>query len=132
MMTRGKRQSGFTLIEMVVAVSVFVVAVFAILQLVATNLNVVKSISEQNRKPDISDLAMQTMVDAQMGILEEGLEDVLDEEFEQMFPDWRWARDVFLVGTNGLYRVRIYLEHTEEDTLKTLNMLVYQPTDAAR
>ena len=118
---------------MVVAVAVFAVAVFAILNLVVMNLSVVKEISMLNREPNISDLAMRTMVDAQMGMLEEGVEDVLDEEFEAMFPDWRWTRDVMLMGTNGLYRVRIYLENSDdEDKMKTLNLLVFQPTDAER
>tara|TARA_Y100000588_G_scaffold265731_1_gene280494 strand:- start:2169 stop:2564 length:396 start_codon:yes stop_codon:yes gene_type:complete len=130
---RIKRADGFTLIEMVVAVAVFAVAVFAILNLVVMNLSVVKEISMLNREPNISDLAMRTMVDAQMGMLEEGVEDVLDEEFEAMFPDWRWTRDVMLMGTNGLYRVRIYLENSDdEDKMKTLNLLVFQPTDAGR
>lgn len=53
--------SGFTLAEVLIAVAIFVIAIFAILKMVSQSMSLVRSI--QLQRPDLGTLAGKTMMD---------------------------------------------------------------------
>ena len=71
----------FTLVEVLIAVSIFVVAIFAILQLVRQGLQLVRVIQQQ--RPDMGALAAKTLVELPEpdGTLATGFNEPLDEDF---------------------------------------------------
>jgi len=108
----------FTLAEVLIAVGIFVVAIFAILQLVGQGLELVRVMQQQ--RPDMGALAAKTLVELPEpdGTLATGLTEPLDEDFGgngggefTLYPDARWQRDIMsLDATNGLYQATITIE----------------------
>ena len=136
------RQSstGFTLAEVLIAVAIFATAVFAILELVNQNLQLVRMMQKQ--KPDLGALADRTLTEpteAANGTLRVQFDDApMDEDFglnegagaDALYPDSSWWRDIEpLDETNGLYRVTIHVEETNAGETReiTLKYLMFRP-----
>ena len=128
----------FTLAEVLIAVGVFVVAIFAILQLVGQGLELVRVMQQQ--RPDMGALAAKTLVELPEpdGTLATGLTEPLDEDFGgngggefTLYPDARWQRDIMsLDATNGLYQATITIEEQVgggENTEYQLRFLMFRP-----
>ena len=128
----------FTLAEVLIAVGIFVVAIFAILQLVGQGLELVRVMQQQ--RPDMGALAAKTLVELPEpdGTLATGLTEPLDEDFGgngggqfTLYPDARWQRDIMsLDATNGLYQATITIEELVgggENTEYQLRFLMFRP-----
>lgn len=128
----------FTLAEVLIAVGIFVVAIFAILQLVGQGLELVRVMQQQ--RPDMGALAAKTLVELPEpdGTLVTGLTEPLDEDFGgngggqfTLYPDARWQRDIMsLDATNGLYQATITIEEQVgggENTEYQLRFLMFRP-----
>tara|TARA_B100001250_G_C19525020_1_gene667684 strand:- start:213 stop:686 length:474 start_codon:yes stop_codon:yes gene_type:complete len=128
----------FTLAEVLIAVGIFVVAIFAILQLVGQGLELVRVMQQQ--RPDMGALAAKTLVELPEpdGTLATGLTEPLDEDFGgngggefTLYPDARWQRDIMsLDATNGLYQAAITIEEQVgggENTEYQLRFLMFRP-----
>ena len=128
----------FTLAEVLIAVGIFVVAIFAILQLVGQGLELVRVMQQQ--RPDMGALAAKTLVELPEpdGTLATGLTEPLDEDFGgngggqfTLYPDARWQRDIMsLDATNGLYQTTITIEEQVgggENTEYQLRFLMFRP-----
>jgi hypothetical protein len=87
-----KRGEGFTLLEVMIAMAVFFIVVFAILGVVVQSLGAARSL--QVHRPDAGMLAgMLTLSNC----CDEGFE---AGDFEDVFPNHRWERQITEVGTN--------------------------------
>lgn len=128
----------FTLAEVLIAVGIFVVAIFAILQLVGQGLELVRVMQQQ--RPDMGALAAKTLVELPEpdGTLATGLTEPLDEDFGgngggefTLYPDARWRREIMsLDATNGLYQATITIEEQVgdgENTEYQLRFLMFRP-----
>ena len=128
----------FTLAEVLIAVGIFVVAIFAILQLVNQGLELVRVMQQQ--RPDMGALAAKTLVELPEpdGTLATGLTEPMDEDFGgngggefTLYPDARWQRDIMsLDATNGLYQATITIEEQVgggENTEYQLRFLMFRP-----
>ena len=128
----------FTLAEVLIAVGIFVVAIFAILQLVGQGLDLVRVMQQQ--RPDMGALAAKTLVELPEpdGTLATGLTEPMDEDFGgnggtrySLYPDASWQRDVMsLDATNGLYQATITIEEQVEDSETIeyqLRFLMFRP-----
>ena len=128
----------FTLAEVLIAVAIFVVAIFAILQLVGQGLELVRVMQQQ--RPDMGALAAKTLVELPEpdGTLATGLTEPMDEDFGgngggefTLYPDARWQRDIMsLDATNGLYQATITIEEQVgggENTEYQLRFLMFRP-----
>ena len=128
----------FTLAEVLIAVGIFVVAIFAILQLVNQGLELVRVMQQQ--RPDMGALAAKTLVELPEpdGTLATGLTEPLDEDFGgngggqfTLYPDARWQRDIMsLDATIGLYQATITIEEQVgggESTEYQLRFLMFRP-----
>ena len=88
---------GFSLLEVMVAVAIFFMSVFAILELVSRNLRYVQNL--QRPQIDIGALAAELSL---TNSVEEGVE---SGDFGDLHPNAMWKREIFEVATNGLFQV---------------------------
>ena len=126
----------FSLLEVVIAVAIFFTAIFAITQLVSSNLSLVRSL--QAKRPDLGTLAGKCLMDTNWV---EGREAPYDEDFgfndggaAALYPESGWERDWMLVATNvsltnGLYRADIRLSETlaQQEAITIMSILMYRP-----
>ena len=141
---RRPSSAGLTLVEVLIAVVIFAIAGFAILELVNQNLQLVRMMQKQ--RPDLGALADRTLTEpaeAANGTLRVQFDDSpMDEDFglnegagaDALYPDSSWWRDIEpLDETNGLYRVTIHVEETiaGESMEIILRYLMFRPDVAA-
>jgi len=96
-------QSAFSLVEVMVALAIFFMAVFTILGLMSTLLRNARIL--QNKKGVDAGL-----VAAQLTLTNKLTEEVESGDFGDMYPDYNWTRDTYEVSTNGLYQVDIIVQ----------------------
>jgi hypothetical protein len=119
------KQYAFSLVEVMIAIGIFFMVAFSVLALVSQCLHQAQAL-EQVRTP-LGSLASQTVLTNQ---LEEGFE---SGDFGDIFPDYRWKRDVHEAGTNGLYEVVLTVSKSGQTTRDSeLTLLMYRPTSQAR
>jgi hypothetical protein len=92
-------QGGFTLLEVMVAMFVFFIVVFAILGMVVQAVGSARALQRQQ-----ADCGMVASMTSLSNVLEEGVD---EGDFEGLVPDYRWVREVTEVGSNGLFQVDI-------------------------
>lgn len=94
-------QASFTLLEVLVACAIFFMAVFAVLGILTQGLGAARSL--QLREPDAGLLAAAMSLTNR---LEEGSEAGDFEDIAPgLYPGYSWTRDVYEVGSNGLFQV---------------------------
>ncbi|MGB0579490.1 MAG: prepilin-type N-terminal cleavage/methylation domain-containing protein [Limisphaerales bacterium] len=113
--------AAFTLLEVMIAVAVFFVAVFAILNLVSQNLRYIQNL--QKPQVDIASLAVELSL---TNSLEEG---IVSGDFGDVYPNASWTRDVYEAGTNGLFGADFVVTEDNGSTrVETkLSILLYRP-----
>lgn len=122
---KPRQPHAFSLLEVMIAIGIFFMVAFAVLALVSQCLQQARAL-EQVRTP-LGSLASQTVLTNQ---LEEGLE---SGDFGDIFPDYRWKRDVYEAGTNGLYEVVLTVSKSGRSTPDSeLTLFMYRPTSGAR
>src|SRR6266511_4003759 len=94
---RTRSQAAFSLLEVMIALAVFFIAVFTILESVSQSLRAARKL--QQRWPDSRSLVAELSLTTR---LEEG---TLEGDFGDQYPDFTWTRDIALERTNGLFRV---------------------------
>ena len=132
------KKSGFTLAEVLIAVAIFVIAIFAILKMVGQSMELVRSMQQQ--RPDLGTLAGKTMLEPPLpdGTLESGLSTPEDEDFGgnmggdyALYPYATWERYLEPIDeTNGLYRATIRVIEINKDGQESefaLNFLLFRP-----
>ena len=89
-------QGAFSLLEVMIAMGIFFMATFAILALVSSTLRNARGLQQAN-------------VDAGMLAAQLSLTNRLDEggdsgDFGDLYPGYTWSREVYEVGSNGLFQ----------------------------
>ena len=122
----GRAGDAFTLLEVMIAVAIFVMAMFAILNLVTQNLRAARSLKSYT--PHAGSLA------AGLGLsntLAEGTDTGdFEDLFPAQFPDHTWAREITWAGSNGLFQVD-FMIYRKGETESSLTILVYKPLSPA-
>jgi hypothetical protein len=121
----SKRFGGFTLLEVMIAMFVFFIVVFAVLGMVVQSLGAARAL--QRPQPDFSILASALTLS---NVLEEGCESGDFGELGDEYRDYDWERCIEEYATNGLYRVRFVI--TRRDTKsqvagEDMEILMYRP-----
>lgn len=93
-------QAGFTLLEVMIAMAVFFIVVFAVLGMVVQSLGAARAL--QRPQPDFSILAAALTLS---NTLEEGFESGDFGELTEEYGDYTWERQIIEVGSNGLFQV---------------------------
>ena len=122
----GRARNAFTLLEVMIAVAIFVMAMFAILNLVTQNLRAARSLKSYT--PHAGCLAAGLVLS---NTLAEGTEiGDFEDLFPSQFPDHTWAREITWAGSNGLFQVD-FMIYRKGETESALTILVYKPLSPA-
>lgn len=119
------RQSGFTLMEVMIAMSIFFISIFAILELTSRSLNMARGLQHTHADPAI--LAAEITLETE---LEEGSE---SGDFGDMYPNASWERLVTPVEIDGepigLYQVDFLVTELvgRKRVQSQLSILLYRP-----
>ena len=117
----SNRRCAFTLLEVMIAMGLFFIAVFSILALVTNGLRNARALQ-------------QTTVDAGMLAAELSLTNKLTEgtdsgDFGDLYPNHKWASDTTEVRTNGLFEVKFVVIHTTGGRVveTPMSILLFRP-----
>jgi hypothetical protein len=101
MKMRSQSQTAFSLLEIMIAVSIFFMAVFAILGLMSRSLAQARGLQPMHMDP--SSVAAELSLTNR---LEEGpIPDEIIQHFQHMYPNYTCGGNITEVGTNGLFQV---------------------------
>ena len=122
--TRAAGVQAFSLLEVMIAMGIFFVAIFGILELTSQNLAAARLL--QRNEVDISVLAAQLSLTNR---LEEGFD---SGDFGDAFPGVLWSRTITEVSSNGFFRVDFTVHeptHNRKSPLQErhLSILLYRP-----
>ncbi len=125
------RGAAFTLLEVMIAMAIFFIAIFAILSLVAQNLRMARSLGMG--EVDFGSVAAQI---AQTNTLTEGM---LSGDFGDAYPGASWNANITMVSTNqgtlasrrseqGLFQVDITIDWPQNGLVReeTNSILLYR------
>ncbi len=111
--------SAFTLLEVMIAIGIFFMCVFVILELVSTNLRHIQHL--QKPTVDIGSLASELSLTNK---LEEGGD---AGNFGSLYPGVSWSREITMVGTNGLFQVDFTVQDGAGGGQSRLSIFLYRP-----
>jgi hypothetical protein len=123
---RGRQRSAaFSLVEVMVALAIFFMAVFAILGLMSTVLKNARGL--QNKKGVDAGL-----VAAELSITNKLAEGLESGDFGDMYPDHTWTRDTRESATNGLFQVDIIVQRGSGNgpVESKMSILLFRPESA--
>jgi hypothetical protein len=117
---------GFTLLEVMIALGVFFMALFAILSVMSQGLGAARSL--QTMPPDIGGLAAQLLTTNR---IDEGM---VQGDFGDLYPGFTWARNTVEIATNGLYEVEFKVVGSQlgRPYEAAMSVLVWRPDSGAR
>ena len=121
----AKLIAGFTLLEVMIAMFVFFIVVFAVLGMVVQSLGAARAL--QRPQPDFSILASALTLS---NVLEEGVESGDFEELGPEFRDWQWERQILEVGSNGLFQVDFFISRRDggsKQISESMSVLMFKP-----
>ena len=95
----------FTLLEVMIALMIFFMAMFAILGTVTRSLAAARSL--QQKFPDIDALAAQLIMKVRTNKLEEGSG---AGDFGDLYPGYTWRGETNQIATNGLFQVDFIIQ----------------------
>jgi len=90
---------GFSLLEVLIAMAVFFVVVFAILGMVVQSVGAARALQRQQ-----ADCGMVASMFSLSNTLEEGS---YSGDFEGLVPDYNWNAEIFEAGSNGFFQIDI-------------------------
>lgn len=116
---RKDSRRAFTLMEVMIAMGIFFLAVFSILALVSTNLRNARLLQEP-----VVDASMVLGDLYQTNILMEG---PMDGDFGDLYPGYKWTYNITQVATNGLFQVDLFVIHPNGESEKNLSVKLWRP-----
>jgi hypothetical protein len=120
----------FSLLEVMIAMALFFMAVFAILELTSQSLASARRLQTSNI--DVSGLAAAMSLTNRLE--EGGLPQQVTAEFEQQHPGYSCSGSVTEVSTNGLFQVdfEIYGVKGKRVVASSMSILLYRPGSGSR
>lgn len=110
----------FTLVEVMIALGIFFMAMFAILGLVASSLRNARAL--QRKTVDCG------MVAAQLSLTNKLTEGLETGDFGDLYPDFEWTRDIYEVETNGLFQTDMIVQRRAGGVVESkLSILLFRP-----
>lgn len=123
--SRRRWEGAFTLLEVMIAMAVFFIAIFAILDLTSQNLAAARQL--QTIQLDASGVAMAV---AMTNVLEEGiLPPEIISQFEEQYPGYTCGGEIFEVSSNGLFQVDLQIGglKNKKVVMTSMSILLYRP-----
>ena len=124
---RGERSaffilhSAFTLLEVMIAVGILFTATFAILELVSTTLKNARVL--QQNEPDMGIIA------GELALTNSLAEHTESGDFEKLYPGYHWTRDVYCVGSNGMFEADFTISKRigRQNVESHMSILLFRP-----
>lgn len=116
----------FTLLEVLIAMAIFFMAIFAILSLVAGNLRIARGLR-------LGDLDFSSVA-AELSLTNRLEEGIITGDFGDLKPGATWSADTSLYSTGGLYQLNITVDWAENGLMqqKKVSILLYRPGSGLR
>lgn len=115
------KRRGFTLLEVAIAMGIFFIAMFSILELTTQSLKSANLLQQNRPSPAmvVADLMLTNIVEV-------GYQSA---DFGDVYPDYAWEREIYEVGTNGLFQVdvRVYSLNAASTWESMMSLLLYRP-----
>jgi Tfp pilus assembly protein PilV len=129
MRAKTSREQGFSLLEVMIAMGIFFVSIFAILELTSQNIAAARRL--QRMEVDITTLPAQLSLTNR---LEEGFD---SGDFGEGYQDHLWSRTITEVSSNGLFRVDFTTYEPTKNRKaplveRHLSVLLYRPDSTIR
>lgn len=128
--SRQVRSAAFTLLEVLIAMAIFFVAILAILELTVQSVGSARYL--QTAHLDISSLA--SMMSLTNRVEEGEVPREIIDLFQNANPEYGARGNIFEVSSNGLFQVdfEIYGVKGKKVAASTFSMLLYRPQGAGR
>jgi len=112
--------AAFTLVEVMVALGIFFMAMFAILGLVSNSIRNARAL--QRKTVDAG------MVAAELSLTNKLTEGLETGDFGDLYPEFEWTRDIYEVQTNGLFQVDMIVQRQAGGTVESqMSILLFRP-----
>lgn len=123
---RSSALRAFTLIEVMIAIAIFFIAIFSILELTSRCLRQARSLQQEN--VDIGSLASELVLTNR---LEEGVE---SGNFGDLYKDYSWSRTTRMIATNGLFQIdlNVYWVNEKKPVESRMSFWLYRPESTPR
>jgi len=119
-----RRSAGFSLAEVMVAVGIFFMAIFAILSMVSGSLKNARRL--RRLQVDSGMVAAQLLI--RTNRFSEGSQ---SGDFGEVYPDYHWEYDCFVAETNGLMQFDITVfRRGVHDPVDAMSILIFSPDSA--
>jgi type II secretion system protein I len=121
------RGAAFTLLEVMVALGIFFMCLFAVLELVSGTLRNARALQRNEPEP--------AMVAAELSLTNAMVEGSESGDFGSMYPGWTWTKDKYPVSSNGLlYQIDITVskQGSKAGVEERLSVLRFMPNSAAQ
>ncbi len=121
---RGERSSAFTLLEVIVACSLFFMVAFAVLEIVTIGLVAAKKL--QRREPHFEFIISPHILTNQL--IEGNYSGSFEEILPDLYPGFSWEYEILEVGSNGFFRIdyAIY-DNTAGAKPRTVTTFLHKP-----
>src|SRR5262249_17928349 len=119
--TKSNSTKAFSLIEVMIAMGIFFMAIFSILALVSTNLKNAKLLQQSQMDPG--------MVLGELTLTNRFFEGEDSGDFGELYPGYQWTRKVTQVMSNGMFQVdvAIYKPHGPASAESHMSVLFFRP-----
>jgi prepilin-type N-terminal cleavage/methylation domain-containing protein len=129
---RKIRGRAFTLLEVMIAMAIFFVAMFSVLQLMSRGLGMARALHQDVPSPGM--IAAELTQLAATNRLEDGGAYSGDFEFlaPEIYPSFTWAAETYEVASNGLFQADIVVTGAREKRTfeRKMSILLYSPQSA--
>jgi Tfp pilus assembly protein PilV len=116
----------FSLLEVMIALGIFFIAIFTILALVSSSLRSARGL--RRVEVDAGMVAAQLLIKTNR--FSEGSQ---SGDFGQLYPDYTWEYDCSMVETNGLMQFDIRVLHSgNRQPVDSMSILLFSPDSAAQ
>jgi len=117
----------FSLLEVMIALAIFFMAIFAILQSVSQSLASARLLQQRQRVPDVSGLI------ADLYLTNKFEEGIVEGQFDEPYASFTWTRETQMIATNGLFRVDFSVQGMlgNKPLQSTSSILMWRPESPA-
>lgn len=134
MKSAQRRNRAFTLLEVMIAMAIFFIAMFSVLNLMSRGLGMARALQQDLPSPGMkaSDLYQLSRTNQ----LEDG--GVESGDFEDLapglYPDFEWSYQTYQVASNGLFQADIVVTGIRGDkpVERTLSIFLFSPRSVVR
>ena len=110
----------FSLVEVMIALGIFFMAMFAILGLVSNSLRNARALQRKT--------VSCGMVAAELSLTNKLTEGLETGDFGDMYPDFNWTRDIYEAETNGIFQVDMIVQRRAGGAVESkMSILLFRP-----